>query len=205
MESPDSVWDIATAIGTVGAACLGSLSLVLAILIFRRDRENAEREQVDRVGAWATVTYRRRGPGDDSQPPVEEGEVTAHIRNASELPIRIRHVAYDIDTSWMMPDPQHPGRARTMVPGTEPHRTFQENVVVPPMETVPLPFTVNIAHLAPHGTDELDFLNGIRPRVRWLLVVDNAGRRWDVRPETGGRAKRVGRRWRPEEFMPREW
>jgi len=62
-----------------------------------------------------------------------------------------------------------------------------------------------VAHTAPEGATQPAIFNGITAHVDWLLIVDNAGRRWEVRPETGGRAVPVGRRWRRQEYMPREW
>jgi hypothetical protein len=43
-------------------AWLGAVSLLLAFRIFWRDRSNAERSQVDLVGAWGTTEYERRSP-----------------------------------------------------------------------------------------------------------------------------------------------
>ena len=89
--------------------------------------------------------------------------------------------------------------------GTELGRHFPENISVPPQETRELRFGVNVAHMAPEGATQLDLFYGIRAHVEWLLVVDNAGRRWIVHPESGRRARRKGRRWRPKEYMPHDW
>jgi hypothetical protein len=188
-------------------AWLGAGSLILAYIVFRRDRVNAERRQVDLLGAWATATYERRLPHE--VPRVEECQIVGHIRNASELPIRIRQIAYRTETSWLVEDQEQSmpyGGPWTSTPGTGPFRSFQDDLgTVPPGETRSLPFNINVAHLAPADAAQLGLSDGVTPYVDWLLVVDNAGRKWDVRPKTGRRAKRVRRRWRPDEYMPRQW
>jgi hypothetical protein len=70
----------------------GAFSLLLAYRIFRIDRTNAERAQVDLIGAWATPTY----PGTGT-----EVGVQACIRNGSELPIKVKTLALEIHTSWL--------------------------------------------------------------------------------------------------------
>lgn len=191
-------------------ALLSGFSVLLAFIVFIRDRMNQDRRQVDRVGAWASATYEPREPM--GQPRVENGTVLAHIRNASELPIRIRKIAYRTTTTWLVPDEGQDGLPDgvgiwTPTPGTVPVRTFHDDVVIPPGKTAKLPFDVNVAHTAPVGATQLDLLRGIDCHVDWLLVLDNAGRRWHVRPERGRRARRVRRwRWRPDDdHMPRTW
>lgn len=56
-------------------AWLGAGSLLLAFRIFWRDRSNAERSQVDLVGAWGTTEYERRAP--DISDRVEKVSVTS--------------------------------------------------------------------------------------------------------------------------------
>jgi hypothetical protein len=190
-------------------ALLSAISVVLAFVVFIRDRMNQDRRQVDSVGAWARVEYERRGPIDEER--VEEGRVVAQIRNASELPVRIRQIGYRTTTLWFVEDtaqsrlPDGIG-VFTPTPGTEPLRTFHEDVVVPPGQTLELPFDVNVAHTAPAGAIQLDLLRGIDCHVDWLLVLDNAGRKWHLRPQKGRRARRV-RSWsrRRDEYMPRSW
>jgi hypothetical protein len=191
------------------AALLSGISVVLAFVVFLRDRMNQDRQQVDRLGAWTRVKYERRSPIEAER--IEEGEIAAHIRNASELPVRVRQIAYRTTTTWLVGDklqsglPGGPG-VWTPTPGTEPLRNFHEDVVIPPGETQQLTFIVNVAHTAPADAVQLDMLRGIDCHIDWLLVLDNAGRRWHLRPEKGRRARRVrGWRWRPGEYMPRTW
>lgn len=186
---------------------LAAGSLIIAFAVFRRDRVNAERRQVDLLGAWATATYERREPSAER---VEACRVVGHIRNASELPIRIKQIAYRVETSWWVPDHPQTGSSIDVwvaQPGAGPYRSFQNDLEpLPPGETRKLPFDVNVAHLAPPDAVQLGLADGVTPFVDWLLVIDNAGRKWEVRPETGRRAKQVTRRWRrSDEHMPQEW
>jgi hypothetical protein len=97
-------------------------------------------------------------------------------------------------------------RAFEPVNGSEPFRAFVDDVELAPGETKDVtPFPVNLAHLAPEGPRQLWWPGGVTVRVAWLLVIDNASRRWVIRPHRGKRAHRVLRRWKPDEFMPRKW
>lgn len=190
-------------------AWLGAGSLILAFVVFARDRGNAERTQVDLVGAWTTVVWAMSEP--HQTPRVEEGMVTAHLRNASQLPVRVRQLAYRIETSWWVPDPTAQGpsdpNSWTATPGTESQMFFIDNVRLPPQETLRPECQVNVAHMAPDVASHLVFTDGILAHIEWILIVDNAGRRWVVRPERGGRAKRQRwrRRSRRNEYMPQDW
>jgi len=198
-----SKWDW----GTV-PAWLGALSLILAFTVFRRDRLNAERGQIDLVGAWSSVEYERSFP---DKTPIVEGTVTAHIHNGSQLPVRIVVACYKIESNWLVPDldatPASHGQtwAFAVTPGTEPPIHFPGDLVATPQTTTEVPFRVNVEHMAPAGAEYLAPSKGIWAKVEWLLVIDNAGRRWEMRPEQGGRAKRVRSWWRPKEHMPRNW
>lgn len=198
------VMDILSAVSAV----LGAISLALAFVIFLRDRRNGERAQVDLVGAWASVEYQPRAPWDTEQ--VGDGEVTAHLRNASQLPVRLVRIAYKVESRWMVEDkaqsrrPDGPG-IWMQEPGTQSRRFFNDNLRIPPQETIELQFKAGVADMAPAGASQLAVERGIEASVEWMLLLDNAGRRWEVRPEKNGRARRVGSGWKPEEYMPREW
>jgi hypothetical protein len=189
-------------------AWLGAGSLILAFTVFLRDRNNAERAQIDLIGAWTAVEFERRWP---DNPRVVEGTVIAHIRNASQLPVRVVMIAYKVESTWMVEDLEQPQSSQsgiiawTMTPGVEPQLTFHSDVLLAPQETKDLEFTVNVEHMAPERGVQLAPTNGIHSKVEWLLVVDNAGRRWEIHPERGGRATKVRRRWRPKEYMPNSW
>jgi hypothetical protein len=125
-------------------AWLGAGSLLLAFRIFWRDRSNAERAQVDLVGAWGTTEYERRSP--DASERVEHVKVHLFIRNASELPVEVTQLACDLETTWLVPDGEFAYRS---VAGVQPHRSFSDPIVVAPQDTWDGSYDFNIAHLAP--------------------------------------------------------
>jgi hypothetical protein len=131
-----------------------------------------------------------------------------HLRNASELPVVVRQLALEVHTRWFHEVEEHQAlRVFDLVDAREPLRAFPENLQLAPGETKDLtPFEVNLKHLAPEGSNQLAWPNGVTVRVAWLLLIDNAGRRWVVKPHTGRRARLVHRWWRrPEEYMPTKW
>jgi hypothetical protein len=189
-------------------AWLGAGSLLLAFTIFIRDRQNSDRLQVDRLGVWFTETYERRMPGvGEDQGRVEEADVQVRVRNASDLPADVVQLAYEIRTSWMVPiaPPESPVPAYRETAGEGRVLQFLNDFHVPPGETLDLPSRVNVAHLAPEGAVQLSSIQGVTATASWLLVVDNVGRRWVIRPRTG-RAKRWWRYChRREEYWPQGW
>jgi len=187
---------------------LGAFSLLLAFAVFLRDRGNTDRSQVDCVGAWAVAAYEVRSPWDQLR--TFEGKVTGYLRNASQLPVRVAQVAWRIESSWSVEDKAqsrypHGVGVWAIVNGPHPGKSFHNDVRVPPQDTIKLPFGINVGHLAPEGASQLAAINGLAVHVEWMLLVDNAGRRWEVRPEKSGRAKRVRRWWKPKEYMPANW
>jgi hypothetical protein len=132
-------------------AWLGAGSLLLAFTIFIRDRWNSDRSQVDRVGVWFTETYERRMPGvGEDQGRVEEADIQVHVRNASDLPADVVQLAYEIQTSWMVPNapPESPVSSYVGTAGEGRILKFLNDFRVPPGETLDLPSRVNVAHLA---------------------------------------------------------
>jgi hypothetical protein len=204
-------WISLTPTGEVSQLGSGRPRSFLPSRSFLRDRSNADRAQIDLVGAWATASYERRSPWDI--PRVVEGHIAGQIRNASQLPVRVVQVAWRIESFWNVEDteqsqyPEGPGVwIWTVVAGTDPLVMVNNEIRVPPQDTIQLPFDVHIGHMAPERATQPDLVNGIVASVSWLLVVDNAGRRWDVRPDKGKRARRVRRfGWKPEPPMPRQW
>jgi hypothetical protein len=83
---------------TAIAESFGALGTAGAIVF--RDHRNAERARVDLVGAWAEPTYERRPPG---EPRVEQAKIYVFLRNASELPVEVKHLEYTIRTRWLVP------------------------------------------------------------------------------------------------------
>jgi len=105
-------------------------SLLLAFQLFLRDRRNADRAQVDLIGAWGTTAYQPRLPNDPSR--VVEATVQPYVRNASELPIEVKRLAYEVHTTWLIPDCE---LAWAPVAGVSPQRCFIDDLRIPPQET----------------------------------------------------------------------
>jgi hypothetical protein len=183
---------------------LAAGSLILAFVIFLRDRRNAERSQVDLVGAWGEGTHELIAPGEAE---VIQATINLHLRNASELPVTVKQLAHEVHTRWFHEVQEHSVvRVYDLVDAAEPLRAFVNDLQLAPGETKELgPYGFNLAHLAPDGSNQLAWPNGVTVRVAWLLLIDNAGRRWVVKPQKGRRARRVLRWWRPEEYMPAKW
>jgi hypothetical protein len=182
-------------------------SLLLAFVIFLRDRRNAERAQVELIGAWGEGEYEIKPPGGGD---VLQATIYTHLRNASELPVVVKQLAYNVHTRWSVEDHGRPSKLLQVykpVDATEPHRAFVYDVRLAPGETKDLtPHEVNLEHLAPGGSRQLDMVGGVRVQVAWLLVIDTAGHRWVIEPHKGGRAKKVRWWWRrSDEFMPAGW
>lgn len=185
------------ALGTAGA-------LLFAFWLLGQDRRNAQRAQVDLVGAWGEPRYERRGP---DAPRVEQTRILIYVRNGSELPIVVKQLAYSIHTRWWVPVL---GSKQIFEPvaGTEAACNFVNDLRVPPRDTWDNeagPYERNLAHTAPRRAVQLDLVQGVRCEIDWLLLVDNAGRKWEIQPIRGDRAKRL--RWysRPKEYQPPEF
>jgi hypothetical protein len=180
-------------------------SLILAYVVFRRDRRNVERSQVALVSAWGEGDYEIKLPGEAD---VKQATIFMHVRNASELPVIVKQLAYEVRTRWLVEDREQQSMLRVYKPvdAPEPVRAFPHDLQLGPAETKDLsPFEVNVEHLAPDGSRQLDIVGGVTVKVAWLLIR-TGGRRWVVKPDVrGGRAKRARWWWRPEEFMPSKW
>jgi hypothetical protein len=95
----------------------------------------------------------------------------------------------------------------TRVYGTDPlWSVFPTFDVAPQAEWSSGPKEQDLSHQAPEGATQLWLGgDGVTCEIAWLLIRDNAGRRWEVRPGIARRAKRI--RWysRPKEFQPPLW
>jgi hypothetical protein len=92
----------AAGIGTV-------LTLLLGLAILARDHANAERAQVDLVGAWAELRYDTQG---FDKPRDGQASILINVRNASQLPITVTQLAYSIRTQWLVPEDQTQPKTR---------------------------------------------------------------------------------------------
>jgi hypothetical protein len=177
----DWVAAIAESVGALGTAG----ALVIGLVILLRDHKNAERAQVDLVGAWAEPTYERRPP---TQPLVDQAKIQVYVRNGSELPVEVKHLQYTIRTRWEVPT-----NDGALLVESEPAGPFHlYDFQVRPRQTWDnraTPYEVNLAHTAPKDAVQLDPHQGVRCEISSIQIVDNAGRCWEIQPSGGGRAK----------------
>jgi len=182
-------------LGTV-PAWIGAFALPLALIVFIRDRGNAERAQVDLLGAWTSPRHEFRAPDNPSREFMIQ--VQTSVRNSSQLPITLAQLACEVSTAWLVPDWQQiPADQEpdvwTPAPGTTTSKFFTYDIVVPPGETHEINAEIDVSNHAPQDAKQLTFPNGVQGHIQWLLVHDNAGRRWELRPSKGRRARRI--RW----------
>jgi hypothetical protein len=188
-------------------AWLGLGTLLLALRVFLRDRTTAARSQIDLVAVWMRPEWEPQLPG-QRKDRIEDARITQFIRNGSALPVDVVQVAYDVTTEWWVKDQdQTPDQVETWTPtaGTGRVQFYLGPVRIPPMETWEnQPQPVNLAHLAPEHADQLSpATGGVDYKIRWVLILDSAGRRWEACP--GRKTRRL--RWysfRRRDY-PREW
>jgi hypothetical protein len=172
---------------------LGALSLFLALWIFIRDRRASDRAQIDQLAAWAEAI--------PDAFELTEGQpfwVNARVflRNASTLPIEIVHVGVNVQSTWRVPDHEQSGK---LVPIWEPVEGIKESPFffgrfrLPPDDTHVQSHQKDLSDDVPPESVGLWYGNGLVCDFRTILVTDNAGRRWRIRPGRGGPAKRL--RW----------
>jgi hypothetical protein len=190
---------------------LGAVSIVLAFVIFGLERRNRSRAQVDALGVWTRVSYTPKMP--DSEDAVGEVSATVFARNAADVPVKVVQLACALRPVWMVPDPDAqtggpPGRIWVWrpEPGLDPPvRSFLGPFTVAPGDQFENLSSFNVDHTRPEGAIQLSITDGASCDVMWVLVIDNAGRRWEIRPGTSGRARRI-RRWsRRREYQPVDW
>lgn len=186
---------------------IGAFSLLLAFHIFRRDRQAAERTQVDLIGVWLNLEYERALLTGAKR--VETGKFTRFVRNGSSLPVEIVQIAFSIHTKWMVRDLvqwRDDLQVWTTRPGTGGVQMYSGRVRIAPEETWDSgPQEVNFAHLVPEHADQLDLIDGLSYEIRWVLLIDNSGRRWEIRPMAGGTARRITWWSRRRRDYPVEW
>ena len=189
-------------------AWLGAGSLILAYTVFRRDRVNAERRQVD-----PPALGQPRSTSDAFLEPHEwrSAKSSGTFAMQASCPFALGRLRTGLrppgwwrTKSSRCPKVVHgcPNRARGRIA-----RSRKTWTRCPP-ERRTTSRSPSTWHIWPHRSRSSwrTRADGVTPRVDWLLVVDNAGRKWEVRPETGRSAKRVHQHWRPSDaYMPRQW
>jgi hypothetical protein len=191
--------------GTV-PAWFGGASLLLAFMLFLRDRRRDDRAQIDKVAVWMVPTWDPTLALRDPQrvvEPTEEIHYRIFAKNSNDVPIEIAHAAFTIETKWLVPTGDLASR---VIDGTEKSRLFQDGYLLAPGEQREQPAQLfYVGHQAPAGAKGLTVGGGVKCWVQWFLATDNAGRRWEVRPGQGKRARRLrwysyGRRWYPVDW-----
>jgi len=170
------------------------VALLVTLWLLARDRRNADRQQIDHLGIWLEPLWLRKLPTESYR--LADVKVQASIRNANHVPLRIVQMACEITTSWLVPDDGQPAdnpMAWRPEPGTQPQRYFYSNVLIKPDDTWTNTSEHNVEHMAPAGAVQLDVREGVQCAISWVLVIDNAGRRWKLRPGVARRAERF--RW----------
>lgn len=156
---------------------------------------------------WLKLDYERTISPEAAR--VETGKFIRFVRNGSALPVEIVQIAFSIHTRWMVRDLeqwQDDLQVWSVEPGIGTVKMYSGHVRVPPAETWESgPQEVNFAHLAPEHADQIDPTNGLTYEIRWVLLIDNSGRRWEVRPMAGGQARRITWWSRRRRDYPVEW
>lgn len=191
-----------------GSGVVGGLSLVFAILLFWRDRRRDDRELIDKLAVWPTVSYDDKLELHRPDELVAPAQVKLQSKNASDLPIEIHAVECEVTSRWMVPVPgPQVVEAYNVVPSTKaPQVLFSYYDLLPPDHVeVLMDYALTMVDQAPDNAVSLDPIHGVVARVRWFLAIDNAGRRWEVQPGRGRRARRI--RWYTPRraYYPVEW
>jgi len=193
-------------VAAAAGEAFGGFALFITIWqVFVREPRKLAREQVDRLAAWAEPKAEfKRTPGKPHQV-----EVRAFLHNASTLPIQIVHAGVDVRSTWAVPDVLQPDkRVEVSKPadGLETSSMFFGRFRLPPGKTHEQVHTLDISDHAPAASTMLWPDRAVVCDFRTILVIDNAGRRWRLRPGRSGSAKRARRnRKREDEYEPRDW
>lgn len=174
--------------GTV-PAWFGGISFLLALRIFAKDRRASDREQINQLGVWPDTT---------SAPHSEEcGRYFLIVKNASNLPLRVTEIRTATYPRWVkdVPEESIPTAAVQRVqPGETPRIDTTHFGIIPPEEEKRSEQLPHFGEIRPKEEGwRLGEWSHLRAEVRHILAVDNANRRWIIRPNKGGAARRV--RW----------
>lgn len=187
---------------------IGAGSLLLAFRIFLRDRGRSDRTQVDAVGIWGDIEREPVLPGG---PRIDDIKVQIHIKKATNLPIDVHRLAFNFQTSWMVPsfsDDLGPGpHVWVGASGKTDVMRFMGPVGIAPQKTWDGQWVaVNLTHTAPAESASLVFTSdGVKCVISYALIVDNAGRRWETRQRQGKAARRISWYSRSGANYPVEW
>lgn len=166
-------------------AWLGAFSLLLAFRVFLRDRGVSERAQIDQVAVWCIV---REDPNR-----TYALELKWYYRNASNLPVRIAAAYYSVKVTWTVPSGPNANSGNLV--DSEPlpagGRAYMSTGLLPPEETVEESSWIYIDEARPTQNSSPFPPRPAECVIDRILIIDNAGRRWDFRPLSGKFARRV--------------
>ena len=129
-------------------------------------------------------------PDDPRRVEVATGRL--YIRNASALPIVVERLTCKIETTWLVKS-RRTERSYASFAGVKSEERSVHGITVAPDDKWESPEgRFDLKDMAPEGAAQLSPVEGVRCVVTSLLLLDNAGRRWELRPGKGSRAKRVG-------------
>jgi hypothetical protein len=208
-------------------AWLGAGSLLLAYRIFLRDRKNSERAQIDRVANWVSAN---EAEGKDLTHPF--ANVKWSMRNASDLPVWVVQLAYRLHTIWRIDEELDLSTSKrrgialptlgsrfTLDPTEKPQNFYESTgtdvmrfwrelkppLLLIPEETQSEEEWVSLNNIAPDGVQSLRPSTGVQIEIDWVLLTDNAGRRWEVQPGKGRRPIEVTWMTRKRFEYPMSW
>jgi hypothetical protein len=162
-------------------------ALILALLIFRKDRRTAERAQVDLVGIWV----KRVSQPLDSAPTVT---MDYCIRNGSSLPVYLSTLLLSVNASWQSKEGAYVTRRFGVNPtlGSSPwgsSQTHRPGGAIEPGDEWNGTCSVNV--VVPDDARSL----WVKASVHGATLTDNAGREWIVRSHKG-----YAKRWSSHKF-----
>ncbi len=177
--------------GTVPAWFSGG-SVLLAVLVYLRDRREKRLEQVECIGYWGDFTdkdWKVEAFGETQNLVVLAPRMT--LTNTGSLPMKIARVEYTMHYRWLVPHEQGGGPG----PWSEGKSCLAKgawgDATIPPSGEIK-PYTPGISVERPEKGAVIDHL-GRRLAFDEILVVDGKGRRWQIRPEKGTSWKRFHR------------
>jgi hypothetical protein len=146
----------------------GGVSLILAYVIFLRDRREKDRAQINLIAVWTEASWD------------EQNSITHRIvvRNSSVLPIQVEEVKYDVLATWW---------SRT-ASGEEEKKQDRPHEVVPsfvPEAALPKADWFKEDTWNPSKPDQAIRLAGVTCELKSIRLTDNALRVWRLRSGGG--------------------
>jgi hypothetical protein len=144
------------------------LSLVLAYVIFSKDRRERERSQINLIGVWTAASW-------DDKYSITHKIV---VRNSSVLPLMVENVKYDVQVTWSY------GRSA----GVEEVAKGPLLEVVPdfvPEAALPQSDWIKESTWNPPKPEKAIRLAGVVCELKSIRLTDNSLRAWRLGPGGG--------------------